>query len=124
MITELNECNINIFSQENENARILGYYDLISTSEKLVNDKRLLIPDTFQTNAENRVAALSHQIKVASNSNPQLGFDEFGSVKVLTREHLPILRGGFQKFDEEGNHFYFDKPVYIFRKTESGFEEL
>lgn len=123
--TDLSAVNLNIFSEENEAARINGGFNLLSKSSKLVNDKRLLIPETFTTSSANiKTSELSTKIKLRHDQNPQLGFDDFGSIKVSTRENLPILSGNFLKYDSDGDHFLIEKPIYIFRKTEAGFEEL
>jgi hypothetical protein len=122
--TNLTECNLDVFSEENELSRINGSVQMLSPSSKLVNDKRLIINKSLNLQNTAKVSTESTKIKVSATDNLQLGFDELGSIRVLTRQHLPILRGGFYKFDQSGEHVFLEKPLYIFQKTENGFEEI
>jgi hypothetical protein len=97
---------------------------MISSSSKFVNDKRLLINKSLNVQNSTKVSTTSTKINVSATDNLQLGFDELGSIRVLTRQHLPILRGGFYKFNQSGEHVFLEKPLYIFQKTENGFEEI
>lgn len=102
------QTNINIISEENEVALNNGEYELIETS--YVNGAK-------QTT--------SRIITLNDGENPNLGFSELGDINVSKRKEVPLLRGGFSKYNS-GSPVLLDKPVYIFYKNTitNQYEEL
>ena len=106
-ISNVVQCNIDVFSEENEIARINGRYELTTT----------------RTNG----AALTKSLKsiiITNSENPNLGFDDLGGINTTNKNQIPLLRGGFKKFDVDGNHFTLEKAIYIFVKNTNGDFEL
>lgn len=105
-IGDVIQCNVDVFSEINEIARINGeYIEKTKTSNGSTNsivDKLVILPP---------------------NANPNLGFDELGGINTK-QKNIPILRGGFLKYDLEGNHMMMDKPIYIFLKNPDGIYEM
>ena len=105
-IGDVIQCNVDVFSEINEIARINGeYIEKTKTSNGSTNsivDKLVILPP---------------------NVNPNLGFDELGGINTK-QKNIPILRGGFLKYDIDGNHMMMDKPIYIFLKNPDGIYEM
>lgn len=107
LIDEINGVNIDILSERNELARINGTYEIIETSYV------------------GSVKQLTKVIKtVLPTENPNLGFNELGGIQTIDRKSIPILRSGFLKYNGDDDSFVLDKPIYIFYKTNNGYEEL
>ena len=81
--TNLTECNLDVFSEENELSRINGSVQMFSPSSKLVNDKRLIINKSLNLQNTAKVSTESTKIKVSATDNLQLGFDELGSIRAV-----------------------------------------
>ena len=106
-IDNINQANIDIVSERNELARINGSYD--TTEIIWVGATKQIITKT---------------VTVSPTDNPNLGFDELGSVSTGSHNSIPLLRGGFRRYNSDSEPILLDKPVYIFYKTINGFEEL
>lgn len=106
-IENIQQLTVDLVSERNELARINKFYEIDEVSYvgsvKRVERKKIIIDDTI---------------------NPKLGFDELGGVKSQSNKHIPLLRGGFKKWNSSGNHVDLEKPIYIFYKTINGYEEL
>lgn len=82
-----------------------------------------LIAQSIDTN--NLVNRLDENVVYLDGStNPNLGFDEFGSILVENRKEIPFLRGGFNKRNSDGSTFLLEKPIYILWNSINGFEEI
>lgn len=106
-INEINQVNIDILSEQNELARINGKYT--KTEVEYVGS----------------VKRLKQVVKtVNSNENPNLGFTELGGIQPIKKTSIPIMRGGFLKYNGENQTVLLDQSLYIFYKTPNGYEEL
>lgn len=107
-INEINQVNIDIVSEENELARINGYYETTEIT---------YVGSVKQVNVVTKT--------VDASTNPKLGFDELGGIVQTNKKHIPLLRGGFKKYNGVDNDpIELTKPIYIFYKTLTGYEEL
>lgn len=102
-IDGVKQCNIDMFSEQNELARINGVY-------------------TKQIDVYNGATKTQKNIEVfvQPNENPNLGFDELGGILLDDKKQIPLLRGGFRKYSDDGEHFLMDSPIYIFYKNSDG----
>lgn len=96
-VASIKQFTFDIFSEDNEVAKINGWYDAEIT----------------EYNGSTK-STITKRLKTDDNTN--LGFDEFGDIKVDKMQHIPVLRAGFQKFDEAGSHILLTSPVNIFVK--------
>lgn len=102
------QCNIDMFSEQNEIARINGRYSLKKSTANGATMSSKSIIEILE-----------------NNRNPNLGFDELGGINTSNRNQIPILRGGFKKYDNDGEHSLMSQPVYIFVKNSNGdFEQI
>lgn len=97
---EIKNLSTDIISEQNENARINGYFDYKVTE---------MIGSVQQTRTERRT--------IPATTNPNIGFTDLGDMKTLERKEVPILRGGFSRFVDSNTTVEISKPVYIFYKT-------
>lgn len=106
-IDEIQEVNINIISESNESAKINGHY---------------YKNDVVVVGSAKKMISVRHNLEVGEN--PNLGFNELGSIEPSDNTAIPILSKGFHTYNKSGN-FRVDKPIYIFYKNINGhYEEL
>lgn len=98
-MSDINTVNIDIISEENELALINTYYNKTET----VIEGSSKIKKTVKVNLED-------------GENPNLGLSQIGDIKTDKNE-IPILRGGFKVYQEDGNTQTLPKNgVVIFLK--------
>jgi hypothetical protein len=106
-LPEINQINIDIISERNELARINGFYETTEIeyvgSVKKINKLKKLVQD---------------------NENPNLGFTELGGIQPVLKTNIPLMRGGFMKYNGDLDPVLLEKSLYIFYKTDKGYEEL
>lgn len=106
-VDEIEEVNINIISERNEAAKINGYY---YKSEIVVGG------------SSKKKISVRYNLK--DGENPNIGFNELGSISPTDQNSIPILSKGFHTYNQSGN-FKVEKPIYIFHKNINGdYEEL
>lgn len=106
-VDEIKEVNINIISENNESAKINGFY---------------YKTETIVSGSANKNKLVKHSIK--EGENPNIGFNELGSIQPTNKKAIPILSKGFHIYNQSGE-FVVEKPIYIFRKNINGhYEEL
>lgn len=104
---EVSRIALNIFSEENEIARIDEYYDkTITITNGAVKEQR------------------SERIIVPPSTDPSLGFTDLGDISPISRFDVPLLRGGFMKYTDENTHITLDRPIYIFLRKNNNWEEI
>lgn len=105
-INSVKQVSIDTVSEVNELARINGFYEI--TNVEFVGSVKKIQSSVKQ---------------VPSTLNPNLGFDELGAI-VTRNNEIPLIRGGFMKYNGADEPVLLDKAVYIFHKTVNGYEEL
>ena len=92
-----------ILSEDNENARIRGYYYKTenTTENGVLRTKRI-------------------KVDVDATTNPAVGLSEIGDIATKkTTKNIPIIRGGFRMYQQDGNHADLqDNGVMIFIKQD------
>ena len=106
-LPEINRVSLEIMSEDNELARINGYYDKIET----VNNGSVKEKKTVRT-------------EVSANENPNLGFTDLGDIATAEKFEIPLLRSGFSKYNNESDPIILDKAIYIFSKQNNNWIEL
>jgi len=106
-LKEIRQATIDIVSEENELARINGEYNAVVTE---------YIGSALRKSTVVR--------KVPTTTNPNLGFDELGGIQNLNPREIPIMKGGFKKWNGDLEPIVLNKPIYIFYKTDNGYETL
>ena len=86
-IEGVDSVNISFISQTNENAIIDGYY--------------IQRVNSFD-NVRGIMTVTDNQIQVPAGTDPNLGLDDFGDIKIGLNE-FPIFRGGW--YDRFGNYY-------------------
>lgn len=83
-MTEINAVNVDIISEENELAKINNYY----YKSEIVYEGAI------------RKTKLN-KIEIQDGDNPNIGLSEIGDI-TCEKDHIPILRGGFEVYQSEG----------------------
>lgn len=109
-VSGIDECTITIKSEENEVAKINGYYKI--ENEVHYGATKKIVEEVIYLTGE--------------NENPNLGFNELGSICTHQRSEIPILRGDFKiKNNSENNPIIeLDEPIYIFLKQDTTYESI
>ena len=94
----IKQFTFDIFSEDNEVAKINGWYN--ASVEVFNGATKSIVTKRFTT-----------------TESTYLGFDEFGDIKVDKMQYVPILRAGFKKHDESGNHLLITSPINVFAKN-------
>lgn len=98
-LEEVDRVNLSFLSQENEEAKIRGYY-----TETTTTTQGAVVVETDKT------------VTVEDGTDPRLGFTDLGDI-IISDNSVPIVRGGFDKYESTGN-ITLDKAVYVFVKSE------
>jgi hypothetical protein len=104
-LPEVTRVSISILSERNEAAKIQGYYEV---SELVTNGSAKEYKTVTKT--------------VLPGDDPNIGFSDLGDIVTSERFHIPIIRGGFQKYDDDV--IILDKPIYIFKMTGNTWHEI
>ncbi|BAV39363.1 baseplate wedge [Tenacibaculum phage pT24] len=83
-LPEINSVNIDIITEENESAKINGFYDKVET-EIIGSSKK----------------KITRRIVVSEDTDPNLGLSDIGDI-ITNKNETPILRGGFEVYQEGG----------------------
>lgn len=102
-LDEVNRVSINIFNQENEQAKIDGFY---------------FKEETVTNGSVKEVKQVRYNLN--PDENPNLNFTELNDIQTSSRNKIPILRGGWEKYNGENSTFLVERPIYIFIKDVNG----
>lgn len=106
-IDGVTQCNISIISEENEIARINQEY----------------VQEYVEFNGATKTVK-TRLVLLEENENPNLGFNELGGIITSKRNHIPILKGGFKKYNYPQADILLDNGIYIFYKKNGTYEAL
>lgn len=132
----LSNCSVDFVSERNELAKIEKKFNIVENTDgkyvsnaKFYNNGSETMSEIITTpygvhGTMELITDVVNYISIDAGVDPNLGFDEFGSIVVEARNEIPILSGGFEKQNSDGTTVFLDKPVYILYRTSNGFEEL
>ena len=107
-LPEVNNVSIHIVSELHEDARINGMYTSVSNRSTGTVTERV-----------------SETIRVPSTTNPNIGFTDLGNIRTSGRNRIPIIRGGFRKYNGENvTPITLNNPIYIFTNQNNTWREI
>lgn len=97
-IQEIDSVDVYLLSERNETALQVGYYEI-------VND--VYDPST------NTYKKTTKKVSVPAGVNPNLGFDNHGNIYLSSNEEFPVLMGGWDFLNKEGQEVKVVDPLTI-----------
>ena len=97
-ILEIDGINIYILSERNETAQQVGYYD------KYIAIKNSLTSELKQS---------TQKIYLYPGENPNIGFDNHGNIYLEQNNHFPVLMGGWDYVNSNGDEITITDPLII-----------
>lgn len=98
-IQEIDSVNIYLLSEKNETAIQQGWYEKIE--EKYDPSTNSFVKSTIK-------------VTVPPNTNPNLGFDNHGNIYLDNNEQFPVLMGGWDFLNKQGQEVTIVEPLNIF----------
>lgn len=97
-ISEIDGINIYILSEKNETAQQLGYYN-----------KYIAVQDSLMLNEQQSYK----KIYLYPNENPNIGFDNHGNIYLEQNNQFPVLMGGWDYVNSNGDEITITDPLII-----------